>query len=676
MQQATPLVLRDYQVPHFEKIMSILDRQFFCVDGSEMGLGKTVVSIKVAMARALPLVVVAPVAARAVWFNELNKYQCPYYNLHGGPVLTYEGLRGTAAHHPHHGLLTRSDVTTLFEGKMTTITTFQPTPMLNAMIDAGVLFIFDESHNIKNTSDQTDAARAIIGAIYARGGRSRFMLNSGTAMDKAEQVITFLRTIMFIRHRALYTLINGVLKMTGIAELNEWALRINPDAARLFIATRMSPAPRTKAAAHKYVTDMFLEVLKPWIMSIMVRPANKIAEKDIRNCYYSLAEDNNNRYRQGLVALSRAVRYDPTTGSVTQSKRSMGDVTKALIQIQEAKVPAMIRVARQLLSTPDENGLWRKVILFADYIRAPKTAAPGEKGVIEQLMEGLKDFAPLELTGRISEKKRAEIVAKFQETNHTHRLLIAHPKVGGIAISLHDLDGRFPRYMLIMPGYRINELHQATGRIYRDGVKGTARIRFFYGLSGDAETSILSALMRKGKFMGALHSEQKEGGMIFPDEYPTDIEAGASREAISDISSAGALSPSVDSSDERGDFDSSPELASPAVSSSASSSVTSATSATSALPQLTPLAANSALPQFSPQSPSPLPSLPSLPQLPQLPTFQVATNSTLPQFSAPPSPQTTLPQQPILPSLTQQPTLPMINMPVQAGTPVQTYVLK
>lgn len=523
--QFATIQLREYQKPHYDRLMKMLDKNFFATDGSEMGLGKTIVGIQIALTRNLPVVVVAPTAARAVWYNEMNKYGCPYFNINGGPVITYESLRGTKKYPPKHGLLDRHDVIDHSLPSKPLKTVFNPTTTLHNMIDAGILFIFDECHKAKNKSDQNDAVRAIIQAIYSRGGRSRFLLSSGTPMDKSTQVITFLRTINFIRHRNLYTMTNGTPKMEGINELNQWAIRLAPEKAYEFMSRRMSPAPRNKKTSAAYVIDMFLEVLKPEIMSIMIKSNTGSATKDVKNGYYILDEEQNAIYKEGVKTFTSILRYDPITGEVDRSR--LKDAVETLHKMQKAKTKAMIRVARELLSKPDENGNWRKVALFADYFDC-----------IDEMKEGLKDFNPLELTGNVNQNKRPGIVELFQQPNHNHRLLIANPLVGGIAISLHDTDGRFPRYALIMPGFRINELLQTVGRFDRDGIVGVAIVRFFYGLSGTDESNVFESLVNKGEFMSKLLAEQKVGKQRFPNDYESVIE-GNQTVMISDIVNKG-----------------------------------------------------------------------------------------------------------------------------------------
>ena len=261
------------------------------------------------------------------------------------------------------------------------------------------------------------------------------------------------------------------------------------------------PFKSTRQGALDYVFDFFIEVVKPEIFSIMPM----YIPKDVKNGYYIIDAQNKFKYRSAIQELMNTTQYDPKTQTGIFNIESF---VTLLLKIQLAKAADMARVARETLA--QSRGI--KVIFFADYY-----------DVIDILLERLAEFNPVELTGRISENARYRHIDLFNQPDQACRVLIGNPVVGGMCINLHDTTGNFPRVMYIMPGYRINELQQATGRIARDGLIGEAKVRFFYGYLGKLETNILTALIRKGKDMERLHEEQKT---IFPNRYPSEYEDG------------------------------------------------------------------------------------------------------------------------------------------------------
>lgn len=510
-QQAAPLQpttqtlhIKERQVEHFKRVLDILNRFYFYVDGSEMGTGKTYIAAGVALTLQLPVIVVCPKQVKQVWRDVFTTYGVPTYQLpETGGVMTYDALRSRKGYQPKHGLLIRDDTG---EG-----TQFYPTSLFVNLLQAGVLVIFDECQKLKNTSDQHKAVKALVRQFYAVGGKSRVAFLTGTMLDKPEHAVNFLRMVGFITSRNLYSKVRGEVRQEGINDLHQWAARIDSEATSEFIA--MHPFEATRKKATDYAFDLFETVIKPGVMSIM--PSLKF-DKDIKNGYYTLPPEDEREYRAAINDLAGAVQYNARSDTVVMTKENMGSVTLALKRIQHAKKRGMARVAREILNTPQYdaqgNQLCPKVILFANYYE-----------VIDYLLEELSEFNPVELTGRMtSERKRNANVAAFQAPTSECRILIGNPLVGGLGINLHDTTGYFPREEYIMPDYRVMDTHQAAYRVYRDGVVGTAKVRMFYGLSGAKETSVLSAIARKGEVMQRVHREQ---GAKFPNEYEDEYEA-------------------------------------------------------------------------------------------------------------------------------------------------------
>jgi superfamily II DNA or RNA helicase len=69
--------------------------------------------------------------------------------------------------------------------------------------------------------------------------------------------------------------------------------------------------------------------------------------------------------------------------------------------------------------------------------------------------------------GEQSKKDRWEDVNDFQADKK--RILICNLKSGGVALSYHDLNGKYPRATLISPSFSAVDMLQALGRIHRQG---------------------------------------------------------------------------------------------------------------------------------------------------------------------------------------------------------------
>lgn len=82
------------------------------------------------------------------------------------------------------------------------------------------------------------------------------------------------------------------------------------------------------------------------------------------------------------------------------------------------------------------------------------------------------------IVGGQSDKERQRDIDAFNADKK--RVMIINIKAGGTGISLHDLNGNFPRASLISPNYSAYELVQALGRVWRQGglTKSYQRIVF------------------------------------------------------------------------------------------------------------------------------------------------------------------------------------------------------
>jgi len=68
--------------------------------------------------------------------------------------------------------------------------------------------------------------------------------------------------------------------------------------------------------------------------------------------------------------------------------------------------------------------------------------------------------------------ERDKNIESFQSDKS--RVIIVNVKAGGAGLSLHDLNGTYPRLAIISPTPSAVDLRQVLGRIHRDGAKSKA----------------------------------------------------------------------------------------------------------------------------------------------------------------------------------------------------------
>lgn len=125
------------------------------------------------------------------------------------------------------------------------------------------------------------------------------------------------------------------------------------------------------------------------------------------------------------------------------------------------KIPALIELAKDAIAER------RSVFIgvnFSDSIDAVRTS--------------LKDIPCSIIRGEQTADERQRNIDAFQSDKT--RVVIANLRAGGVGVSLHDLNGKFPRTALICPGWSPTDLKQALGRVWRAGGKSTSIQRILY----------------------------------------------------------------------------------------------------------------------------------------------------------------------------------------------------
>lgn len=112
---------------------------------------------------------------------------------------------------------------------------------------------------------------------------------------------------------------------------------------------------------------------------------------------------------------------------------------------------------------------------------------------IHALSERLKTSCIIDGSPELAKHRQANITA-FQ--SNQSRVVLVNNAAGGIALSLQDLDGNFPRGGLVSPGFSAVVLRQLLGRFCRDGGKSKSFYRIVLAAK-TIETKIHKTLKSK-----------------------------------------------------------------------------------------------------------------------------------------------------------------------------------
>ncbi len=428
--------LHQYQIPHVEAIKHIHKFLYGALDTSEMGAGKTITSLYIAKTYSFPsVIVIGPSSLEGRWLKESKRYgvHLEFY--------TYSATRGS-----------RFPYLTCNDG------VFRVTQSYKDLVNAGILLIFDEISNLKNDSSQTKASHALTQALVMSGGSSRILALAAIPIDKPIQAEFLLRTLGVITYKKLYDYDqeSKIYTLTGLQQVIDMAIALDP-----ITTADIVPDEINRGNASRICYELFVHVLRDSISSNMDMPP---VESDISNAYFKMNEEEYQKLIEGVMMLKDAVRF--TKDGATIDKSGFGQLTPAMIKIEEAKCDVMVRQARIRL----EHNPQCKVILYLNY-----------KNTIEYVAGELDGYHPLVLTGDVKMRNRDSLIDKFQEPNARYRVLIANTQVGGVGLNLDDTNGNWPRYMFIIPTYHFINVNQATRRATRATSRSAAVIYLVYG---------------------------------------------------------------------------------------------------------------------------------------------------------------------------------------------------
>lgn len=139
--------------------------------------------------------------------------------------------------------------------------------------------------------------------------------------------------------------------------------------------------------------------------------------------------------------------------SSNYSQHHFAIMTKARRMAELLKVPTMV----EMIEDWYDEGISPVVFVnFTDTVEA----------IEKQLSKNRKfDGIIARIVGGQSDKVRNSDIDQFQAD--TKRIMIANLAAGNAGVSLHDLNGKFPRGSIISPSYSAINLLQALGRIHR-----------------------------------------------------------------------------------------------------------------------------------------------------------------------------------------------------------------
>lgn len=566
-----PVVLYPHQEEHVVNLVRILSTNYFAIDLSMLGAGKTYTATKIGELMGVKhVVVVAPVSVGPKWEKMKRDHGLPLEQC-----VSFAGLRSAKFREPKHGLLTRRDFEVEHDGgRVIEKVEFKRTDAWDRMVEEGALLIIDEIQNIKNLSEQFHACRELIRAVSERHASSisRVLLVSGSPIDKQEQAVHLFRGLGVMTKTELcrwdpktYTMkshgfdeivkfCSGLLapgESLGVetrffspAEffaqptslfptgqtLREWRREFNTtgrpaEALPAYIqerfrayhdaatrSTNVALEPMSATVCQRRAYRLFQGPFKKHVCASMTAPTSNDIRVNKRNGYFAIRDDQVPLLTKGVTKLSDA--SETLAAAAAAFAAGGGGARGGVTQVHYAIMQAMTMIETAKLAT------------FSRLVASALDSDPNRRVVVclnfsdtlKDLVAALEAYRPVVMTGGMSAGARGQVIDAFQANTQGCRLLIGNTAVLSTGIDLDDKDGRFPRTVFVSPNYNTITLYQLSHRFVRLDSKSSADLYMVYGAQIH-ETKLLAALGRKSQIMKETTPDQVASGVVFPCDF-------------------------------------------------------------------------------------------------------------------------------------------------------------
>lgn len=428
--------LLPYQIPHTENLIKILDKHNRVLDSSDTGTGKTYSAIATCVALKLKPLIICPKSVLSSWKNVLEHFSASYYG-----ISNYESIQNCKYYTKSSGkdkircpyvkrIYTDNDkeeeINYNDAKESQEVDNIPQTKkderkcIYKWTIPDDMVIIFDEAHRCKNLKTITSVLLYTLSNTKTVSLMDeqpcKIIMLSATIADKPKNfaICGYVLGIYSPINKAM-TWIEKVGKNYDNPMSGVHAILYNEHASRMKIKELGDLFPKNSVKADCYDTDVADEIQKMY----------KLIEDAIENL--KTKEDN-------------------TVG--------IGAIQYARMRIEQLKIPIYIELAKKYLKEGNA------VAIFVNFTESLKTIAKelGSDCIIygEQTMEernkNIKDF----------------------NTDKSH-IIICNNRSGGVGISLHDLNGNYPRVSIISPSWSAQDIIQVLGRIYRANGKTPVR---------------------------------------------------------------------------------------------------------------------------------------------------------------------------------------------------------
>lgn len=485
---------------------------------ADTGWGKTRVSVYVALCLEvcfdIKSMVICPANIRNQWRDEMGKA-----NLKPLGIYSYEEIRGQKG-----GTRTRKGVAYVKPPmcKHPYLTRdggekgpFHYTQQWEQALIEGVFLIIDESQKLKNDSGQHYAVIELIHSLcHIEPMHSRVLHLTASFVDKNENLRNLMRCFGYTKKNVMMQQnpARGIIEWRkhGLGEVMKVAEQIDQrksNDALIAVHRKVNSSTLHIIFGHLWVNVLRSHVVIPVKDAVYKHPVTGIPFKRERiNGFFDLDS-------KGRAMAIKAIRGLRMAGVIREdgfvdfraANNSFGIIQKSLMLLCESKLQTIVRLALHELRTTN-----KKLVLCIPFIKGQET-----------VFKELELYSPLILNGDCKMDDRPDIIAKFNKPNNDCRVIIMTPQVGGVGVSLHDTDGRFPRVFIGPPTFNFMDWFQATGRIYRRGMMSDTKVILVYAANAPLESVLVNSMAKTALCKDVIIPGS---GRVFPGEFDIYIE--------------------------------------------------------------------------------------------------------------------------------------------------------
>lgn len=424
--------LLEPQKIHSIKLLNSLHLNGFAFDCSPTGTGKTYCASWIAKNYGASVVVLCPKSVQQNWFDTLKSF-----GVDNPIVMTFERLvRGNTDHYTY-------DMSAYRNRK-----NWWKSEGITVNFPSNSLVIMDEVHKCKGQKSLTGECLVAI----KNAGHKLLMLSASAATNVTEMKAFGYATLLHSGY-GFY----DFCKDNGVA-FNRFGL-----------GTWDANLQKCKEGMVRIHNTLFNSL----------GCANRMNRKDFGDIF-----PDNQVIADGfdlgsntakLQAVYNEMEYELMNldeSSMEYSEHHFAIIMKARRQSELLKVPAMVSWIEDMY---DEGVSPVVFINFRETLEA-----------IEKRLDSTKYFGKIaKIIGGQTQKQRDDEIKSFQ--SDIKRICLVMVAAGSASVSLHDLNGNYPRHTLINPSYSAINTLQALGRCHRANGKTPVIQRFFFASGVEIE---------------------------------------------------------------------------------------------------------------------------------------------------------------------------------------------